>query len=175
MARRSFSRLPARRQGPRRMSQWVASADSTASQTLAAATAVIDSSFTAASLAAQFVPSTVVRVRGTLWVASDQASASEEPFGALGFSVVEEAARAAGVASVLTPINDETSDGFWVWLPFQAYFATGQGVTWQRYDFDSKAMRKIENDDAIIVTLENAHATFGLEYILKFRMLFKLH
>ncbi len=74
-----------------------------------------------------------------------------------------------------TPITDEGSELFFVYQAFQTFFATGQGVVWQRYDFESKAMRKFEDGEAIVVTLENALAAFGLEYLLKFRLLLKLH
>jgi hypothetical protein len=143
--------------------------DSTAAKTLAAATAVEDQMFTFSE------PATVVRIRGNIWVASDQASASEEPFGALGFAVVSDQAEAAGVAALPSPITDEASDLWFLYESFQAYFATGQGVVWQHYAFDSKAMRKLGDGETIVAMLENAHATFGLEYILKFRMLIKLH
>jgi len=171
LARRSFA---PRRQGPRRATEWSSSPDITTATTLAAATKVIAQSFPASTLAA-VVPATVVRVRGNIWVASDQASSSEEPFGALGFAIVSQNALTAGVASVPGPITDEIEDRWFVYEYFQAYFATGQGVTWQRYAFDSKAMRKIQDGDAIVIMVENAHSTMGMEFIVKFRILFKLH
>ncbi len=153
------------------MTEWAASLDSDTAQVLAAGAFILDQSLLAPGL----VPSTIVRVRGTLWVASDQASASEEPFGALGFSVVSDPARLIGITALPTPITDEGSELFFVYQAFQTFFATGQGVVWQRYDFESKAMRKFEDGEAIVVTLENASAAFGLEYLLKFRLLLKLH
>jgi len=135
---------------------------------------VLFSSFSAADLA-DVVPSTVVRVRGTIWVASDQASVSEEPFGAIGIAIVSEQARAAGVASLPLPVANEGSDLWFMYQAFQGYFATGQGVTWQRYDFDTRAMRKLEEGEAIVTMVENAHATMGMEFIVKKRTLFKLH
>jgi len=173
MARRRGGFAP-RIRGPRRMTEWGASADTDVAQVLAAGTSVIDQVFTEAILE-DVAPGTFVRVRGELWVASDQASASEEPFGAMGFALVSEPALVAGVASVPTPITDETSELWFVWQPFQAYFATGQGVVWTRYSFDSKAMRKFEEGQGLVVVLENAHATFGMEYIIKYRILAKLH
>ncbi len=172
MARRRF--VAARRQGPRRLTEWGGSADIDNSAIVAAGTAVLTQDFTQAVLAA-VVPATIVRVRGEIWVASDQASASEEPFGALGFAVVKEQARVAGVASVPSPITDETDDSWFVLQFIQAFFATGQGVTWQRYAFDSRAMRKLADGDALVMVVENAAQLHGLEFILKFRVLFKLH
>jgi len=160
--------------GPRRMTQWAGSVDSTTSQTLAAGASVLDQSLSQATLG-QLVPATVVRTRGNLWITSDQTSANEQGFGALGMAVVTEQARVAGVGSIPTPITNEANEQWFVWESFLGYFATGQGETWQRYQFDSKAQRKVQEGDAIVVTLENASALFGLEYIIKFRMLLKLH
>jgi len=170
--RRGF--VQARMQGPRRATEWGASADVTTATTLAAATNVIQQSFSVAVLS-DVVPTTIVRVRGHIWVASDQASVSEEPFGAIGFALVSQNALTAGVASIPGPITNEPDDRWFVYETFQAYFATGEGVSWQRYDFDSKAMRKVEDGDALVVMVENAHSTMGLEFIVKFRILFKLH
>ncbi len=168
MARRSVSRgrFPVRQP---RSTEWVASVDRTALVTLAAGTASLDQSFNIAE------PSTVVRVRGELWIASDQASANEGPFGALGFAIVSDQASAIGVTAVPTPIADQSSDLFFVHQPFQGFFATGQGKTWQRHTFDSRAMRKVNEAETVVVVIENAEATFGLDYILIFRMLVKLH
>ncbi len=169
--------------GPRRQTNWLASADVTVITGLAGNAAVIDQAFSAAQIGV-IGPLTITRTRGTLWVSSDQATADETPFGALGMMVVREQANAAGVASVPTPITEEFDDGFFVhqfWLAglrFTQQDATGVQIDDQRftrYDFDSKAQRKVTSDDAIVVTLENASASHGVVYVLKFRMLVKLH
>ncbi len=179
MARRLRSFAP-RRQGPRRATLWVASADVTGFQTLAAATKQLNQSFSDAQLfGAGLAPSTVVRVRGTMWVRSDQNIAVEEPFGALGFAVVSENARASGaLGSLPGPIADEPADLWFAYMFFQggniAVDATFQNP-WSRYDFDSRAMRKVDEGEGIVVMLENAVASHGMQVILKFRMLFKSH
>jgi len=160
--------------GPRRMTQWAGSVDQVNATTLAAGAAVLDQSLSQATLG-QLVPATVVRTRGSIWIASDQVSANEEAWGALGFAVVTEQARVAGVGSIPTPISEEANEQWFVWQPFLGYFATGQGATWHRHDFDSKAQRKVQEGDAIVVAIENASAAFGLQYVIKFRMLLKLH
>jgi len=165
--------------GPRRATEWISSADATGLTSLAASGTVLDQSLTSANLAS-ITPFTVVRTRGSLWVRSDQVAGTEEPFGALGFQIVNDNAATAGVASLDTPITNEGSDGFFVHQFWQAGFifadATGFAAPgWSRYDFDSKAMRKVESQDAIVVTLENASAGAGAAYILKFRMLAKLN
>jgi len=121
-----------------------------------------------------------VRTRGSLWVASDQFATAEQPFGALGFSVVTDQALAIGVTAVPTPITDEGDDSFFLWAPFFADVRVGaatdtQWQTFTRLDFDSKAMRKVNDGRSVIVTLENASAADGLLFVIKFRMLVKLH
>ena len=115
-----------------------------------------------------------------LWVKSDQVAATEEPFGAMGMMVVRDQAATAGVGSLPTPIAEEFDDGFFVHQFWQAGMTFQSGVgfqspSWTTYPFDSKAQRKVTADDAIVVTLENAAASHGVRFILKFRMLVKLH
>ena len=170
MANRVIRSPSAVRGRSQRKTQWIGSSDSTATQTLLAGASVLDQSFAIST------PRTVVRTRGALWVKSDQSAATEIPFGALGMSVVTQQAVAAGVASVPTPITDEGDDTFFLWQPFLAgmVFASAVGLNadmWFRYDFDSKAQRKVMDGTSIIVTLENASAADGLEYVIKFRQL----
>ena len=153
-----------------RKTQWVGSDDQLLPIVLAAATATLDQSFTISS------PRTIVRTRGSLWVASDQNAAIETPFGAMAMSVVNSPAATAGVASVPTPIAEEDDDTFFLWQPFLASidFASAIGfigTRWMRYDFDSKAQRKVVDGNTIIVTLENASSLHGMEYVIKFRQL----
>ena len=185
VANRSFRSRVVRSSGrPRRGTIWIASADVTAKIGLAAATSVLDQSVSAATLSSfGAAAGTVTRTRGDLWVVSDQTVATEEPFGALGMAVVSDQARAAGIASMPTPITNEDSDLFFVHQFWQAGFVFNQidatgvqlGNYWSHYSFDSKAMRKLNDDQAIVVTMENAEATNGVRYILKFRMLIKLN
>ncbi len=176
IVRRSFgsSRVPA---SMRRKTVWGGSADVTTITTLAAATAVQNQTFSAVVLS-DVQPGTIVRTVGTLWVKTDQVAATEIPFGALGFAVVSDQAATAGVASVPTPITDETSDLFFVYRAWAASLlladATGMNTYVDRYDFDSRAQRKFQEGDAISVTLENASSVHAMGFVLKFRILFKL-
>ena len=178
MARRHF--VQTRRQGPRRATEWGASAVPTVTTNLAANTVLLQQSFTAAVLEG-VVPATIVRTRGELWLRSDQVAASRTPFGALGFAVVSEQARAAGVASVPDPTTNALQDQWFVhqfWAT-DFTFITGAGFqggsTLTRYSFDSKAMRKVEDGDAIVVVIANSASAGGIDFVLNFRMLFKLH
>ena len=162
---------------PRRLTEWVQSADVDTFDVLAAGAAVIDQSFTSA-LNGDLVPGTIVRVRGLLAIRSDQTAAVEQQIGAFGMIIVSAEANTAGVASVPTPIANASNGGWFVWLPFaqgiQAGSTTGNRDT-THFPIDSKAMRKFDSGSDIIVVLENADAAFGLEFWLSFRMLVKLH
>ena len=171
-----------RSSGPKRATTWAAGADVVGVIALAANTKALIQSLTATVIGA-VAPAggTIVRTRGTLWVASDQATAPEEPIGALGMMVVTDTARAVGVTAVPTPVTDSFDDRFFLWQSWQAGImfvqqdATGVQIWngWTRYDFDSKAQRKFTNTDAIVVTMENSHASDAVEFQLQFRMLLK--
>ncbi len=160
------------RRAPRRKTFWIGSADSTAGQTLAAATAVLDQSTTWSD---DLGPATVVRTRGELYVRSD-VSTTEDAFGAMGMAVVKTTAAAIGITAIPTPITDEGDEGFFVWVPWTSsqIVGTTQGpVRANIFKFDSKAQRKIVGGDTLVVTLENASAAHGMVFINKFRILIK--
>ena len=183
MARRSFAGRSALRQGQRRQTNWVASADIVASTAITAAGVIQDQALLEASLLALgLLPSTIVRTRGELWVKGDAGAegATENPFGAMGFAVVSERARSIGATALPFPIADEGSDLFFVHQFWHTGSVFGSAVglnadMWNRYSFDSKAQRKVEAGNAIVIMMENASSAFGAEYVLKFRMLFKTH
>ena len=165
----------------KRKTFWFASADVAGLTNLAAATIVVDQAVSKVAIdAGPGYPMTIVRTRGSVWIKTDQVANSEQPFGGFGFAVVGEEARAAGAGSLPGPILDEDSGQWFV----HGFFAQALVVVSQtsihhdgfvRTDFDSKAMRKVEENEAIVVMLENASSGHGLSYIIKFRMLLKLH
>ncbi len=164
----------------RRSTVWTASADVDAVSNLAAATKALHQSLPAATiLAAIGFPCTVVRTRGSVWVRSDQIAGSEVPFGAVGMMVANQNALTAGAASLLGPITNEDSDN---WFMHQFWFgglvfASAIGLhgsdMWYRFDFDSKAQRKLEDGDGLATMIENGSATHGCTFLMKFRILFK--
>ncbi len=83
------------------------------------------------------------------------------------------------MASVPTPITEESSDVWFVWRAFitditiiSAIGAINGGTL---FEFDSKAQRIMSADETMLVIIENASATAGLQYAVKFRMLIKKH
>ncbi len=109
---------------------------------------------------------TIRRTRGTLFVRSDQIGAVEEQFGAFGQVVVSDLAIAAGAASIPGPVTDAGDDGWFLWGGFlnaQNSAATQIGQGGGRFDFDSKAMRRIEEGFGAVFMVENASATDGIQ------------
>ncbi len=94
----------------------------------------------------------------------------------MGFVVVNDLAIAAGAASLPGPHTDSSDDGWFVWQPFmQAGTGNSAGMKLgERYEFDSKAMRRIEEGFSVAVMVENSHATFGLEVLIGFALLASL-
>ena len=120
---------------------------------------------------------TIVRTRGILLVGPDVFTADTNVIGAIGFAVVSEQAAAAGAASIPGPFSNGAWDG-WFHHEFYCYrmeFIDGSGVlspATVQVPFDSKAMRKTEANDRIVVMVES-QASAALVGIY-FRMLFKL-
>jgi len=135
--------------------------------------------FTAAGLA-DTSPATIIRERGEFYVRSDQVATNEFFEGAVGFAKVTELAAAAGAASIPGPITDAAWDGWYAWAAIQGEFsfltAVGYGPNGgYRIVIDSKAMRKFERTESLVIMAENASATTGFTLAYKGRTLFKLH
>ncbi len=161
------------RTGPRRSTQWLGSADRTSTTALGGNAVLMDQTFPFGE------PATIVRTRGTLWVASDQVAATEDVFGAMGMAVVTDAAAAIGITAVPLPSSASDDDAWFVWLPWLTGIRVASAVgfqdrTFSRFDIDSKAMRKVHDGSTAVVVFENDVAQ-GIQFALQFRMLIKLH
>jgi len=161
------------RAGPKRSTQWLGSADDTATVNLAANASVIDQTFAFGE------PATIIRTRGTLWVGADQKAADETAFGAMGMAVVTDAAAAIGVTAVPLPSGASDDDAWFLWLPWFTDIRVSSQVAvnfniHSRFDFDSKAMRKVHDGSTAVVVLEN-DTSVGVDFVMLFRMLIKLH
>ena len=181
MALRSRVRQGSFRERSTRKSSWARSASETDVVPLAAATVVLDQILSAAVIEDSLGPqSTIVRTRGMFSVGSDQSSATEFPFGAFGMALVSSEAAVAGAASIPSPYTDGDWDGWFV----HGYFHSGTQVasvasisttSLDHFAFDSKAMRKLQDNTSVVFLVENASATDGLVFLVDFRQLFKLH
>ena len=167
-----------RREGAmRRESLWLILTGSVT--TLAPVTPVLFTGFSADILALR--PFTIVRTRGVMSLTSDQTAAIESYHAVLAMAVVSDQALAAGVASVPTPISDGDSDLFFL---YEAIIGRNMASTDVGFDsgagwfkeFDSKAMRKVEDGSDVAVTVESDTAPFtGCVMHKGGRMLIKLH
>ncbi len=110
---------------------------------------------------------TVRRTRGIVSVRNDQQAGIEDITGAFGIVRVGDLALAAGAASLPGPVTDGDDDGWLVWQPFVAMgyallSSQGGGNTSMQFEFDSKAMRRVEQGFGLAVMIENASATHGI-------------
>ena len=140
----------------------------TAHQALAANTTVLTGTFTTMG------PVTIRRTRGIVAAATDQLAASERVIGAFGMCVVSQEAAAAGAASIPGPFTEAESD---LWFVHQYIYssmvfgdATGFRNFDQQYEVDSKAMRKVTEEEVVAIMVENGTTT-GLNWWLGVRIL----
>ncbi len=161
----------------RRQTRW-ADVTETVSVLAAASTAVI-SNVTSADFNA-LRPYTIVRVRGVLHLVSDQQAASEDYSAAFGIAVVSDQAAAIGVSAVPTPITDRGSDLWLVYEELASRFVFGSGVGFENAggifrQFDSRAMRKVEDGDQPTFVKETSSQSNGVRFYSAARLLIKLH
>jgi len=161
----------------RRETAWLGGV--TVRSTLAAgSTSILQSSLNAAALASR--PFTVIRVRGVMFVKSDQAAANEFQDVAYGNAVVSDQAVAIGVTAVPTPDTDDASDLWFVYKRIlnEMLFSDATGIN-SPYgifgEFDSKAMRKIEDGQDLVEVVETGPLSSGVVVTTYARTLIKLH
>ena len=148
--------------------------------TLASAnTAVLIAVGNAALLALR--PFTIVRTRLFFGVSSDQAAASQNWDVALGAAIVSDQASAIGITAVPTPFTDLGSDLFFLHEIQANRFVFVSGVGFDPNGaplgrpVDSKAMRKVNDDQDVAFVLENSSLSNGTTVYVAGRMLIKLH
>ncbi len=161
----------------RRESMWIGVSE--ARVTAAAAnTATLVTSLSASALALR--PFTIVRSLIFMAIRSDQAAATENFDVAYGEAVVSDQSTAIGVTAVPTPFTDLGSDLWYLHQIMSGHFTfiTGAGVLnddslWTQ--IDSRAMRKVNDDQDVIGVLENSSLSAGSTTFLAGRQLIKLH
>ena len=174
MARRDFRRgAAAIRQ--KRLSTWFFA--SPVGVTLTATGGTITHQLNAAALALR--PFTVIRSHLEIYVESDQEAASEQYIGAVGMCVVSEQASAIGVTAVPTPIIDLGSE---YWFLHQMYMGScnlqAAGIindNPDRLSVDSKAMRKVNESEDLLIVAEFSGIGSGQSVLIAGRFLVKLH
>ncbi len=172
MARaRSF---PARGRPPRRQVTWIGPA-SQGFQSVGSTNSVIIASFDPA--ANGLAKPTVVRTRGEVTIRPATAVVTDlEVTAAYGLAVVSDKAFAAGAASIPEPFDDAGWDGWFVWRSIsysqEAGDATGFTVVSHSQEVDSKAMRKVTDDETIVLMAQSKSGAFRIDMPL--RLLLKL-
>ena len=144
--------------------------------TVAASSQVLVASLDAAALATR--PFTVVRTRIEMLISSDQAAVTEAVRGAFGMMVVSDQAIGIGTTAIPGPATETDAP----WFVYEGFvnkftFLTSAGFaepTGTRIIVDSKAMRKVQDNEDIAIMCDNLE-TVGLDITLAGRMLVKLH
>ena len=161
--------------GARRATSWF---DLPPSQTsTAGSVGVILLQLTALELAKR--PFTIVRTHIAYRIASDQVVASESYGIGIGMCVVSDQATAIGVTAVPTPVTDAQSD-FWFLHQFafgEFLFATAAAFTEDSltHRIDSKAMRKVSEDEDVLLVIENTGLGGGVTIDIGGRLMIKEH
>ena len=176
MARR-FSALRRQHMSSGRKTFWIGG---TIVQTtlVSANSAAIITSLNAAALG--LLPFTVIRSRGWWGMNTDQVSTDEDQHAIVGNIVVSDEAVAVGITAVPTPVSESGSNWFMLDGAAQRFeFGSAIGLLPnsipERYVFDSKAMRKVEEGQDVITVIEAGPSSSGLTLVLFQRMLVKLH
>ena len=171
-----MARRPFRSSGSRRQTSW---ASIGVIQTTVDGSASLASSGNAALLALR--PFTIVRTHLEILLQSDQLAVTEAQVAAVGLMVGSDSAIAAGVASVPTPLTELESDLWYVHqtmlnsIDIAGTVSIGDTAAGRRYTVDSKAMRKVNNDQDIALVVEGSGTGDGCLVTTIGRFLIKLH
>jgi len=162
--------------GRSRRTEWFVGPGGTGVSTLTTSAASILGS----GIITTFGEETVVRTRGLVDCSLiSSTSAGDGYFGAVGIGLVSSAAFTAGATAVPTPINEQGWDG---WL-FHHFFSVhedspdgqGSGSAHHRFEIDSKAMRKVQEDETLYAAIEVVEiGTAVMNVFLDTRVLSKL-
>ena len=115
---------------------------------------------------ATFVP-TVIRTRGDLVIGFDNAAADQDCHVAFGLIVVSSVAAGLGITGLPGPFTDAANDGWFVhqFASFRpAATVQDSDAHVARYIIDSKAMRKIDAEERIVVVAEIGALDGGSAY-----------
>ena len=164
------------RLGARRMTSWFDIVP--VGTTMTATGGTIQQALTTAEKAKR--PFTIIRTHLIVRVVSDQLAATETAIAAYGLCVVSDQSVAIGATAVPTPVTDAASDAWFVhqWLMAGFNFVTGAGFEsdyGHQYIIDSKAMRKVSEDQDVIGVAEFSAAGDGVIVTSMGRLLIKEH
>ena len=161
------------RSGPRRQTLWVGNADQGYLANGAGAKLIVSG----ISLSGFGLDKpTIVRTRGEVSVIPNNLAADVSVVGAFGMAVVSDQAFAAGATSIPGPWSDSDWGGWFMWraFSFRSQFgdATGLSLASVQYDIDSKAMRKVGDNETVVIMAESQAVAFDIS--MPIRMLVKI-
>ncbi len=161
--------------GPKRVTDWTGIADASVNfQAVAASAKALLIVF------AGNTEETIVRCRGIVTVKSDQIGSTEAQIGALSMAVVSSQAATTGASAIPGPMTSPGYAGWFVYEMFgnQMALSTAAGFD-PRFgitrEIDSKAMRKIGEDESVVIMYENGANGLGTDVFVNVRILTKLH
>ena len=110
-------------------------------------------------------PGTIVRTRGMISIRPGTTGADLDFVGAYGCGIVSAEALAIGATAIPSPFSDADWGGWMVLQPFagrweQATDIGRQIASWE-YEIDSKAMRKVEPNSAMVFMVESGVGAFN--------------
>ena len=118
----------------------------------------------------------IVRTRGEVSAKVAAPGATAVIVGAYGLAVVSDRAFTAGAGSIPGPFTDASWDGWFVWRSFSMNWefddASGVRFSTKDQEVDSKAMRKVNDDETVVMIAESQVGAFDISMPL--RMLMKL-
>jgi len=142
-----------------RLTQWIGPADQGPIAVASGGATLIDS-------VAFNQPATIMRTRGYVGIRATNAGADATIVGAIGVAIVSEEAFLAGVASIPEPYTDADWGGWYVWRSFsfrhQFFDATGVLLEDFGFEVDSKAMRKVAPNEALVFIGESQQGAFDV-------------
>ena len=123
-------------------------------------------------------PFTVLRTHILVSIATNQLIADESQFGAFGVCVVTDQASAIGVTVIPTPITDIGSDSWFAHQLVAAALLFGDATGFAspgraNFFLDSKAMRKVNDDQDVVMVAETAAISSGINFQIAGRILIK--
>ncbi len=170
----SRGRFPRAAPRSRRKTHWVGPPDQGTINVGSGASVIIGSFEPAASF---MLAPTIVRTRGEVSLLPTSPAADLAISGAFGIGIVSNDAFAAGATSIPGPWSDPDWGGWFVWQSFfkKLEFADASGLNYpfnSSYQVDSKAMRKAESNETVVLMAESQAGAFSIA--MHVRLLFLL-
>ena len=155
------NRFPARSfpRGKQRLTQWIGPPDQNFVSVASGGASLISSVLFEE-------PVTLMRTRGEMSIELNSYAADLAIAGAIGAGVVSAEALAIGITAVPTPFRDADWGGWFLWRSFGKRYefqdATGAFLASWSFEVDSKAMRKVSPNEAIVFIAESQSGAFSI-------------